>query len=191
MLSKRRQPTFYVGNQARNKAGDDNDSLELISTKQTLQILRNYQTRAKTIVVTPEIYPSTMSTCRTLQYLNKTYIISSFIDLLLGHFASNILVPVQLNSSIIYHPYLSKDVTADDVMLAYLATLDYVDPAPQKALKLLEYNVTVYRELHHLLTLQYYLNTQEFDERKKNNCIVGKLLNRKKVVFTLKDTRHD
>ncbi|OHU87478.1 MULTISPECIES: hypothetical protein [Pseudoalteromonas] len=181
LLSNRKEQILILKNTHLQEYAAHN--ITTCSTTEVIKQLNAQDTSPKIIVVTPELLPHTVSSCRTMVYKEQRFIIPAFIELLLTNKQADLVIPFYTPNTVHFFIAPTANMPLQTVMQEYLSLLSAV--GDHNALRQLSFLFTLQVEIHRLLTLQHYINAQEKANRNRYSAILLKAENQKRRMFEL------
>lgn len=183
----RYKKVFYIS--------DNNDmskvnGLIAVSAKKTVEIIRSEITGSQCFVVSPEYCFTTLTSCQEFIYDNVKYAISPFFELVIGHLKATTLIPRVNYESEPFEILSADEYSPTEIFRIYLRRLEQFGDSAQHTARLLRHDVLVKKELHRLLTLQFYLMSMQNCGVTEYDVLLIKVLEQKKSLIGLLGDKH-
>lgn len=182
---------ILVGYEQHKMLLDNKVDAECLNPQQTFSWLKQQKTICARVIVSPELYPCTLSSCKAVEYRGQKFIISAFLELLISSMGGHVVLPVSDGDSLSYRQYTAGPESVLSITTEYIAFLNDLEGENGKTKDLLLYDKVVRSEIHRLMTLQYYINSVQYENRDKYLELLQKIIDKKKDLFLLEDKKND
>lgn len=182
---------ILVGYEQHKMLLDNKVDAECLNPQQTFSWLKQQKTSCVRVIVSPELYPCTLSSCKTVEYGGQRFIISAFLELLISNVGGHVVLPVSDGSSFSYRQYAAGPESVLSIVTEYIAFLNDLEGENGKTKGMLLYDRVVRSEIHRLMTLQYYINSVQEKNIDKHSELLQKIIDKKKDLFLLEDKKND
>lgn len=158
-----------------------------IPPKVALKHISSEKSRSDYYLFSPEQFSTTLSACYIFMHQNVKYVISSFVQLVIGYYKCNVFIAKQSDSKKVLTCYRPKQVGVSEVLSTYIDELSAVPHVTANPLSNLFYETVVKQELHRVMTLQYYLR---HSVKQCDVALISQVQERKKDLVMLMERHH-